>query len=243
MQPFINAFPLPSPNSPEIPCDPNTDSFCPSSGETGIAALNASLSNRSTLDAASLRVDRRLNDKMTLFGRYNYAPSELLQRGFGGVALNGLDAIRVPTQTVTLGVTWTVSPGFTNDLRVNYSRVNATSAYSLDNFGGAVPFSNSLAGVPSPYTAQNSQVYILLLSVGSLISEGRLLKSNASSILSIAYRANWVRTLLNSEGTIAGLRLAWPTRRTFRQLRSSTLVIWSPELWPMRPCPRPVEFP
>jgi hypothetical protein len=174
MQPFMNAFPLPSPNSPEIPCDPSTDYFCPSSGETGTAALNASYSNRSTLDAASLRVDHRLNDKLILFGRYNYAPSGLLQRpGYtGGDALNVLNNISDPTQTATLGATWTVSPVLTNDLRVNYSRVSATSAYSLDKFGGAVPFSNSLAGVPSPYTAQNSQVYILLLSLGSLISEG-----------------------------------------------------------------------
>ena len=172
MQPFFNAFPLPNPNSPEIPCDPNTDPYCPSSGESGLAALNASFSNRSTLDAASLRVDHRLNDKMTLFGRYNYAPSELVQRGFGGLALNGLDAIRVPTQTVTLGVTWIATPRLTNDFRANYSRVNSTSAYSLDNFGGAVPFVPSLAGLPSPYTAQNSQVSISVFSFSGSLYAG-----------------------------------------------------------------------
>ena len=174
MQPFMNAFPLPNPNSPEILCDPSTDYLCPPSGETGTAALNASYSNRSTLNAASLRLDHRLNDKLTLFGRYNYAPSALLQRPGhnGGDALNVLNNISNATQTATLGATWTVSSVLTNDLRANYSRVSATSAYSLDNFGGAVPFSNSLAGVPSPYTAQNSQVYIYDLFYSSLISGG-----------------------------------------------------------------------
>jgi len=174
MQPFLNAFPLPSPNSPEILCNPSTDSYCPPSSETGTAALNASYSNRSALDAASMRVDHRLNDKLTLFGRYNYSPSELLQRpGTNAVAaLNVLNDIRVSTQTATFGATWTVSPVLTNDLRANYSRVNTSSAYRLDNFGGAVPFVSSLAGLPSPYTAQNSEVEISVFSFFSGLNAG-----------------------------------------------------------------------
>jgi hypothetical protein len=160
MQPFFNAFPLPNANSPEILCTPNptTNPYCPVSGETGSAEFNASYSNRSTLNAASLRIDHNLNNKMTLFGRYNYAPSELEQRGASGFALNVLSTIDIPTQTLTLGSTWTISPMLTNDLRANYSRVNSTLGYSLDNFGGAVPFSVSAVGLPSPYTPQNSAV-------------------------------------------------------------------------------------
>ena len=79
MQPFFNAFPLPNANSPEIYtlCTTSTDPTCPASGmqATGTAAFNATYSNRSTLDATSLRLDHRVNDKLTLFGRYNYAPS------------------------------------------------------------------------------------------------------------------------------------------------------------------------
>ena len=58
MQPFLNAFPLP--NGPEI--------LDASGNPTGTSAFNASYSNRSTLDAASLRVDHKLSDKLTLFG-------------------------------------------------------------------------------------------------------------------------------------------------------------------------------
>ena len=173
MQPFMNAYPLPGLNSSEIPCNP-TYFPCPQSGETGLAALNASYSNRSTLDAASLRVDHRPNDKLTLFGRYNYAPSGLLQRpgNIGGLALNVLDDIRIPTQTATFGTTWTLSTVLTNDVRVNYSRVSAISSYRLDNFGGAVPFSNSLAGLPSPYTVQNSEVQVYAYSFFAGLNAG-----------------------------------------------------------------------
>src|SRR5208282_3614802 len=52
-QPFLNAFPLPTPGTPD-----NTAS--------GIAQFNASFSNSSALDAYSLRVDHKLNDKLTL---------------------------------------------------------------------------------------------------------------------------------------------------------------------------------
>ena len=158
MQPFLNAFPLPSPNSPEILCDPNTDPFCPASGLSGSAAFGASYSNRSTLDAASLRIDHRLTDKLTLFGRYNYAPSELVQRpgAEAGYALSVDSTTRIPTQTATVGATWLASSRLTNDIRANYSRVMSRSGYTLDSFGGATPIDSSAAGLPGPYTSQNS---------------------------------------------------------------------------------------
>jgi hypothetical protein len=160
MQPFFNAFPLPNANSPEIyvPCTTSTDPTCPASGmqATGTAAFNATYSNRSTLNATSLRLDHRLNDKLTLFGRYNYAPSEIVQRPNSGLALSVINAGTIPTQTATLGATWLASPALTNDLRANYSRASSNQSYSLDKFGGAAPFSVSVIGLPSPYTAQSS---------------------------------------------------------------------------------------
>jgi Carboxypeptidase regulatory-like domain/TonB dependent receptor-like, beta-barrel len=179
MQPYLNAFPLPNPNSPEIyaPCDPTTDPNCPSSGleATGSAAFNASYSNRSTLNATSLRVDHRLTDKLTLFGRYDYAPSELVQRpgSFIGYALSVVSLERIPTQTATVGATWAAYPRLTNDLRANYSRVDSKQANGLDNFGGATPISSSVAGLPSPYTAQNSAVTLFVDNLnGAVLSIG-----------------------------------------------------------------------
>jgi len=171
MQPFLNAYPVP--NGPEVfrPCAPNVNG-CPSSGKqpTGSAQFNKSYSNAATLDAYSLRIDHKLMDRLTLFGRYNYSPSESDQRGPGPQTLSTLLSSRITTQTVTLGTTWTISPRIVNDLRFNYSRVNAASSESLDNFGGAVPLAS--LPLPSPYTSQNAQfaLFIAGLMHGELLT-------------------------------------------------------------------------
>ena len=129
LQPYLNAFPLPNPTSPEILCDPNptTDPFCPSSGLTGYAAFNASYSNPGTLNAYSLRVDHKLNDRLNLFGRYDYSPSELTQRGLSGLSLSTVVPTTITTQTGTVGATWAISPVAANDFRFNYSSTVASS--------------------------------------------------------------------------------------------------------------------
>jgi len=157
LQPFLNAFPLPNQTSPEIfvACDPATDPSCPSSGQkaTGTAAFNASFSDSSTLDAYSLRLDHKLSSNLSLFGRYNYSPSDLAQRGFGR-ALSADSPSRITTQTATVGATWMISPRIWNDLRFNYSRTNSSSQWVLDKFGGAVPLASP--PFPSPFTSQDS---------------------------------------------------------------------------------------
>src|SRR5260370_28440639 len=159
MQPYLNAYPLP--NGPEVltPCTPNVNG-CPASGEqpTGAAGFNSSFSNPATLDAYSLRVDHRLNDKLSLFGRYNYSPSKIGNRGgSGGLgALSVLEEDRITTQTATVGTTWIISPAVTNDLRFNYSRVSASSKSDLTTFGSAVPLAS--LGFPSSFTNQNADL-------------------------------------------------------------------------------------
>jgi hypothetical protein len=140
LQPYLNAFPLP--NGPEDPVN------------AGAAQFNASYSNPAFLDAYSIRLDHHLGRKIVLFGRYNYSPSQLVSRGGNGNALSTLFPNRITTQTVTAGATWVVSPKVAEDLRFNYSRVNANSYATLDNFGGAVPLAS--VPVPSPYTSENS---------------------------------------------------------------------------------------
>jgi outer membrane receptor protein involved in Fe transport len=157
-QPYLNAFPLPNPNSPEIfaSCKPETDPTCPSSGQkaTGSAAFNASYSNPATLDAYSLRVDHRLTDKWNLFGRYSFSPSGLSIRGASGLPLSGVEPARITTQSATVGATWMLSSETTNDLRFNYSKTSATSYISIDGFGGSIPLAS--LPLPSPFTAHDA---------------------------------------------------------------------------------------
>jgi hypothetical protein len=166
MEPFLNSFPLP--NGPEI--------LDQHGNPTGTAPFNTSYSNRSTLDAVSLRMDHKLNENLNLFGRYNYAPSELVERpgNDAGDALSVLETIQVSTQTATAGATWTISPFLTNDFRANYSRVDSTNKAGLDAFGGASPFVSSDVEFPSPFSLRNSTLYLpfLFLTSGFLSTGG-----------------------------------------------------------------------
>src|SRR5580700_2590875 len=177
LQPYLNAYPLPNPNSPEIfaACNPATDPSCPPSGRkpTGTAQYNASYSNAATLDAYSLRIDHKLNNTWTLFGRYNYSPSDLTQRGSAGSALSVVQPDRITTQTATVGATWSATPATTNDLRFNYSRTNGSSYSYLDGFGGAVPLAS--LPLPSPFSSQDSSFQFLIFSLkGQGLSAGRI---------------------------------------------------------------------
>jgi hypothetical protein len=159
MQPYLNAYPLPSGAD-----DP----------ASGVAEFNASYSNPASLDAYSLRTDYRLNDRWTLFGRYNYSPSEFVARGGSTQAspLSDVQPTQITTETATFGATWAISPVGTNDLRFNYSRTSAHSNYYLDDFGGAIPLTTF--PFPSGYTSQNSlfTLYILNLQGSTFLPVG-----------------------------------------------------------------------
>jgi hypothetical protein len=156
LQPYLSAFPLP--NGPEDASNP------------GAAQFNASYSSPASLDAYSLRIDHHVGSKLAFFGRYNYSPSEIVQRG-NGSSLNTVSPTRNTTQTATAGSTWMLSEALTNELRINYSRVNAYSYYYLDDFGGAVPLAS--LPFPSPYTSQNSFFGFQINSlVGDALFEG-----------------------------------------------------------------------
>src|SRR6266478_415018 len=162
LQPFLNAYPLA--NGADNPA-------------TGVAQFNSSYSNPTTLDAYSLRVDHKLNNNLTLFGRYNYSPSELAQRGWQGSALSDVQKSRITIHTATVGATWSIVPTISNDLRFNYSRTDASSSLSLDNFGGAAPL--TALSLPSPYTIQNSVFAFVLRSfrsTGGLLEVGSVSK-------------------------------------------------------------------
>jgi hypothetical protein len=87
MQPYLNAFPLP--NGPD-------------DVSAGTAEFHASYSNPATLDAYSLRIDHKLSQNWSIFGRYNDSPSEFVARG-GGAALSVVQPSRITTQTLTVG--------------------------------------------------------------------------------------------------------------------------------------------
>ena len=133
--PFLDAYPQPQDRTvtPGVYTLPFTGNY----------------SNPSTLNAGSIRIDHTINARLSVFGRYNEAPSETARRNNN---LSEIDATEVGTRTVTLGATMVLSPLMANSFRANYSTQSANGVTSLDSFGGAVPPSLSVLGpgLPSP---------------------------------------------------------------------------------------------
>jgi hypothetical protein len=130
LQPFLNAYPMP--NAPEL-----TDN---------LAGYNASISNPSTVDAYSIRVDQSIGSKLTLFGRYAYSPSATASAGSPGSTVftpNNSNKLSVATNTFTLGLNERITDRITNELRINYSNLKSQGTGELSTLGGAVPPSNA----------------------------------------------------------------------------------------------------
>jgi hypothetical protein len=149
LQPFLNAFSLP--NGP-----PAVDSQ--GNPIPGAANFNASYSNPALLDAYSLRLDHTLNKRLMLFGRYNYSPSEIEQRGSAGSPLSIIAATTIRVQTGTLGTTWTPSSLVVDDFRANYSQTNASADRRFDGFGGAMPL--DALPFPAPFNSKNGHFFM-----------------------------------------------------------------------------------
>jgi len=149
MQPYLNAFP--AANGAEL--------------GSGLAQFNAGFSNPSSLNAYSVRVDHIITSKLNLFGRYNYSPSSIDQRGPFGV-LSTTESLSSSVQTVTIGFTQLIKPQISNEVRANYSNQRVSTKLAVDHFGGAVPIPDS-ALFPNGFSSSSSNFQLLIDGVGS----------------------------------------------------------------------------
>ena len=81
LAPLLNAYPIPN---------------GPISADGYTAQFTGTYSNSATLNAGSVRIDHKFNDKFTLFGRYNDAPSETASRVYTKTA-RGLLLVHITT--------------------------------------------------------------------------------------------------------------------------------------------------
>jgi len=162
-QPIVNALPLPDANAPLI--DPSCDNIT----NPCLANITVGYSNPSTLNATSIRVDHNLSKKITLFARYNHAPSYDATRFWEELSYNHANI-----DTVTAGATILLAPTKVNDFRANWSRNTATFIVSLTNFGGSVaPPTSVLFPFSSPFSPEKGQALVSLSSAGSFAMDVR----------------------------------------------------------------------
>ncbi|HZQ92816.1 MAG TPA: TonB-dependent receptor [Terriglobales bacterium] len=126
MRPLLAAFPIP--NSTDL--------------GNGLALFTATYSDPTNFNATSLRLDHQMS-KVTLFARYDYAPSTFTAN-LGGTQPNNPRPTRFGTRTLTAGANWLITPTMTNEFRANWSRQNGGTFLTMNDLGGAVPLTNSI---------------------------------------------------------------------------------------------------
>ncbi len=90
-------------------------------------------SHASHLHAGSVRLDHALTSRVTLFGRYNEAPSS---SEFGMIETN---SISIESRTVTGGVNVRIRPNLIQDFRFNFLNSSANSTWALANGSAIAP--------------------------------------------------------------------------------------------------------
>ncbi len=181
-QPILNALPLPDPNAPFI------DPTCDNTTNPCMANLTVAYSDPSSLNATSIRVDHNLTSKITLFARYNHAPSYGAARSWEEVAYD-----HVNTDTLTAGATISLSPTKVNDFRANWSRNTGNFIVDLTNFHGAVAPPASVLFPPSSFYNFNEGEALIYFG-NQEVREGRQ-RDNAQRQLNFVDTFSWAAGL------------------------------------------------
>jgi hypothetical protein len=141
---ILNAFPLP--NAPRGANDPaDTERYV------------SALSYPSQVDATAVRLDHQLTKKISLFGRYNTAPSSQTFRAFASQE----NFFSTDIETLTVGSNQILSSKIVNDLRFNYSNNDGAFEFRGREVDGAVLPPDSLL-FPSFVDRNNAAVSIQL---------------------------------------------------------------------------------
>jgi hypothetical protein len=148
LQPYLNAFPLP--NGAKLGSD--------------AAEYRAVVSNPSRSHTESARIDHILSGKTTLFGRFSVTPSHSQSRGSDMSTPNVVMFQSSHSDQATAGFTHVFSGGELNDLRLNYSKSSSSGQSVMDNYGGAVPLTDSLV-FPKGVTSATGSFGLSILGV------------------------------------------------------------------------------
>jgi hypothetical protein len=165
VRPYLNASPLPNPNSPgnQDGCTiPN-----PTTGQSTAcdALFTHSYSTPGDIDNISVRLDQNIGQRFHIFLRYADTPSSQT------TGAENVESESIKTQTWTAGLTVNLLSSLVNELRLNYSRDTEDYVHMERSVGGSVPLERSLliplayestyAGAESYVTIPGSSVRVL----------------------------------------------------------------------------------
>jgi hypothetical protein len=119
------------------------------------APLTVGYSDPASLNAYSLRIDHTINKRLSLFGRYNHAPSTEWSR-YWAENLDFVDDF----DSATVGATFASTSGILNDFRANWSRNTGGHTTVLEAFHGAVPPPDSAMYPPGNSSSTSQFVFV-----------------------------------------------------------------------------------
>jgi hypothetical protein len=142
LQPLLNAFPI---------ANGGEDGF-----NDGFAYYIESVSYPSTLDSSSIRIDHKIGERLSIFGRYADSPSSSTSYNAAVEQVTGSIS-----HVTTLGTNSVLTPHQSNEFRFNFTQNGGNSLQQSTSFGGAIPL--SLTSLPGPnngfLSAMGSQLY------------------------------------------------------------------------------------
>ena len=144
---LLNAYPRPASGR-----NPNGDSVT-----TGLSQYVGSASLQYNQHAYGLRIDHYFSDKLTVFTRYNHAPSERVEANLDFATPSNVEHYRINTNSLTAGVTHAITPNLVNEVRWNGSIQSATDSSDLDESAGARRPPDSLL-FPPGYSSADSAI-------------------------------------------------------------------------------------
>ncbi len=127
LQQALNAFPLPTPNAPDL--------------GNGLGEFVGSWSNPSQADSTSIRFDHSIGQRTHVFFRFSNTPSDAVTRGNGAsyTSPSEIASTAYLSRSYTFGATVQVTRNIANDFRLNFGSNDFKIHISLDGIGGAVP--------------------------------------------------------------------------------------------------------
>ena len=152
LRPLLNAFPIPT--GPEL--------LTGTGQPLGVSSYNYGLSDPSTMDAISIRVDHNLGGRLLFFGRFNEASSESTVHS--RLTLTTPSVNSTLTRSATFGATWSGRSRLSNEFRINYSKHRTRSSFAFDPVAGAIPI--DLSSLTTGYTGGGISVGQASISLG-----------------------------------------------------------------------------
>lgn len=115
--------------------------------------FRATYSDPNNSESYNLRVDHKLNSKLTFFGRFNYSPSFSENRNPAN--LSSFFTAEQITRTLTLGSNQAFSSNFVSEFRFNLSKQNGNTIHDFDgSYGGILPDTSIF--IPSVFDAEKT---------------------------------------------------------------------------------------